>query len=65
MKTSILAIMAVLMGCTIKPTPKSEAATLSKSILEVEVIEEAFWKAQMMIELPKVAVKDDIKLVTQ
>ena len=46
-------------------TRRSEAATLSRSILEAGVIEEAFLKAKMMIELPKVSVKRDIKLVTQ
>jgi len=58
-------IMAVFIGCTNTPTPRSEAATLSRRILEAGVIEEAFRKAQMMIELPNVAVKHDIKLVTQ
>lgn len=57
--------MAVFVGCTNKPTPRSEAATLSRSILEAGFIEEAFRKAQMMIELPNVAVKHDIKLATQ
>ena len=65
LKDSIFAIMAVFKGCTNKPTPRSDIATLSRSILEAGVIEEAFRKAQIMIELPNVAVKHDIKLVTQ
>ena len=63
--TSIFAIMAVFIGCTIKPTPRSETATLSRSVLEAGGIEDTFWKAQMMIQLPNVAVKHDNKLVTQ